>query len=254
LKSAVYSARVKRSDTAPVSLFLVAPPESGKTSLALEAAGKHSAVLTDCSAIGILQELQSNPEATHIILTDLTAVAGHKQSVQTLTIAVLNALAEEGSYKIALPHMQHLDMKGRKAGVIACCVPSMLSDNRRWWNTNGFASRMLILRYSHSPSLVLRILSAIAADNGKGKPRSISAKTEVKEQYIDIPRRQSKAILELSRQLAVSNGEVGYRKLKQLRSLACGHALMRKARSVSIKDVDLVSKTIEYMLAEVQLR
>lgn len=225
LKSAILSAKVSRSDVSPVCIFLVAPPERGKTSVALSVADT-SLVLTDCSAVGLLETLKANPMATHIILTDLMSVSGHREQVKQLTISVLNALAEEGTYKIAMPNMAHLDLGGRRVGIIACTTPNQLTDQRVWWVRSGFASRLLILEYDHAPSLVMQILQSIARHDGKVKPSQKKLPLPEKCVHVQIAPREAQDIMSLALHLSKRNQELGYRKQKQLRSLACGHALM----------------------------
>lgn len=227
LKASILSSKVGRTDVRPVCIFLIAPPERGKTSIALSIA-EHALVITDISALGILDTLRLNPKATHIVLTDLMAVSGHKDNVKCLTVTMLNALAEEGSYKIALPNTGHLDMGGRKIGIIACGVPEMFNDNRMWWINSGFISRLLVLSFDHSPALVMKILNDIATHDGKTVPTKQILPLPEKPIHVEIKERESREIMALAMHLAHKNDELGYRKQKQLRSLACGHALLRK--------------------------
>lgn len=256
IRSVILSGRVKRTDINPVSVFLVAPVERGKTTLILENSGHEPVVLTDVSGIGLLETLQQNKDATHVLINDLTCVGGHKQSVATLTISILNSLAEEGTYKIGLPRMLHLDLRGRKVGIIACCTPSLYKDNRRWWKQSGFASRLLVIQYDHSEELKLRILKAISNDNGVEEEKKSTSppifKIPAAPIYVLIPEKESAQILEISNQVAGYHEEIGYRKEKQLRAIACGHALLRtwKNPCVNQLDVSFLRETIPFICLE----
>lgn len=249
LLAAIYSARVARNDVRPVSIFLCAKPERGKTSIALKAAGNTSIVVSDCSAIGILEALKVAPSATHIIITDLMTVQGHRENVSTLTIAMLNALAEEGTYKIAVPKLMHLDLGGRKVGIIACCTPDMIEDKRHWWIRSGFFSRLLILNFDHSPQLIATILENIQKDNGK----RVGEKKETKmpePRYIGFPDKLSRRIQTLSQTVAKMSDEIGYRKQKQFRALVCGRSLYLRKRQVEKSDVDWLEDNLRLIVGE----
>src|SRR6266576_1896395 len=161
VRATILSTKVEAQGTMPVSVFIVAPFEQGKTRLAMENSPPETLVLTDLTGIGMLEQLQMNPSATTMVVNDLSVVVGHRQNVTKLTISILNALAEEGCYKIAMPKMMHLDLRGRKVNVIACCVPEVVSDKRNWWYKSGFMSRLLTVRFKHSISLQLAIHRSI---------------------------------------------------------------------------------------------
>lgn len=228
IRAAILSAKVKREDVNPVSLFLIAPVENGKTSLAVANSGEKTLVLTDVSGIGLLEALQQNKDVTHVVINDLAAVQGHRSSVSQLTVTILNALSEEGSYNIALPKLNYLSMAGRKVGVIACCIPEMMHDNRLWWKKSGFDTRLLNIRYMHSPQLKIEILNAIRDHDGRKTEKKNGNPLRVPEVpiYVKIPPAHAQTILDHAKEIADANSEMGYRREKQLRALCCGHRLM----------------------------
>lgn len=251
VRSAILSARVKRPDIHANSLFLIAPVENGKTSLALENCGEKPLILSDLSGIGLLEALFQEKSVTHVVINDLAAVSGHKSSVSKLTISVLNGLAEEGCYKIALPRMGHLSLEGRKVGVIACCTPDLVDDNRTWWKRSGFASRVLPVRFEHSVSLQMKILQGIAHFSEKDIHKQKGA-LQVPESYcnVAIPEKEAQQLLLLSQQIAKDKHEIGYRRAKQIRALACGHALLRgwKNARVGKQDIEFLSEALDFFM------
>lgn len=254
IRASILSAKVKRPDIKPVSAFLIAPIESGKTSLALRNAGAKPLVVSDVSGIGLLEALYQEKTVSHVIINDLAAVSGHKSSVSKLTISILNALAEEGCYKIALPRMGHLDLSGRHIGVLACCTPDLVDDNRTWWKRSGFTSRVLPIRYNHSLSLQIRIKQAIA--NGhKETQTAVLLKVPEASIFVGIQKREAMQLLIISDQIAKYYGEMGYRREHQVRALACGLALMRtwKKPSVTQTDVDFLHDSIPFFTVGMEL-
>lgn len=248
LRASILSAKVICPETFPVSLFLVAPVENGKTSLALQNAGPKPLVLSDVSGIGLLEALYQEKTVTHVIINDLAAVSGHKNSVSKLTISILNGLAEEGCFKIALPRMSHLDLAGRKVGVIACSTPELIDDNRTWWKRSGFASRVLTVHFKHSLGLQLRILQSIANGESSDIPNVLKVPQVMIK--VTIPKPISQDILQISTQIAKYYGEIGYRREKQIRSLACGVALHRtwKKPVVNKKDIEFLSEAMPFFM------
>lgn len=232
------SAKVICDNTFPVSLFLVAPVENGKTSLAIQNAGQKPLVLSDVSGIGLLEALYQEKTVTHVVINDLAAVGGHRSSVSKLTISILNGLAEEGCYKIALPRMGHLDLAGRRVGVIACCTPDLMNDSRNWWKKSGFASRVLPVQFAHSISLQLKILQSIANGNNADTKSKVFKVPEMSIR-VTIGRHEAQKILQISSQVARFHGEIGYRRQKQMRSLACGCAMLRTWKRPQVNKVDL---------------
>jgi hypothetical protein len=249
LRATFLSARVKAEDTKVVSLFLVAPFERGKTSMALNNRANDAIVMTDASGMGLLEALLQHQKATHIIVNDLSAVTGHRETVSKLTISILNGLAEEGTFKIAVPRMQHLDLTGRKIGVIASCVPSLVKDQRAWWIRSGFLSRMLIAKFDHSVKLQNEIMDAIS--RGKSATKIIPYKFPDYPVPVSFPEKIARRIKKIATTLARKTEEVGYRKQKQLRGLMGGHAILRgcdwkKGATVSPRDIDFLYDALPF--------
>lgn len=252
VRSTVLSTRAKCPNSSPPSLFLVAPFESGKTSIALQNCGEDALVVSDMSGMGLLEALLQNQKATTVVVNDLAAVTGHKNSVAKLTIAVLNGLAEEGVYKIAVPNLSHLELKGRKANIIACCIPDLVNDHRNWWHRSGFISRMLCIYFRHSFELRMQIHQSIM--NGHSNPDPKPSILHVPEAMVnvEIDKEMSTHIFACEELLAGKLSELGYRKHKQIRGLLCGHALLRGWRGARVEqqDIDFLQKIIPYMVGE----
>jgi hypothetical protein len=251
IRSAILSTRVIAQGVMPVSLFVIAPFEHGKTRLALENKGadNESLVLTDLTGIGLLEQLQMNPLATTVVVNDLSVVVGHRQSVNKLTMSILNALAEEGSYKIAMPKMAHLDLRGRRVNVLACCVPDVVSDKRNWWYRSGLMSRMLQVKFEHSIALQLKIHKAIQ-DGSEQNIQPNELHVPQIEVPVDFPVTISSELAALSAKVYEAAGETGYRKHKQIRALAAGHAILRtwKHPHVDRSDTEFIEKCLPFLI------
>lgn len=252
VRSTVLSTKVLCDNVSPPSLFLVAPFESGKTSIALQNAGEDALVVSDMSGMGLLETLLQNQKATTVVINDLAAITGHRASVSKLTIAILNGLAEEGVYKIAVPKLSYLDLKGRKVNVIACCIPDMVTDRRNWWHKSGFMSRMLVAYFRHSFELRMSIHQAILNGHSHAAEKPSILHIPDASVRVEINKEMATHIYACEELLAGKLDELGYRKHKQIRGLVAGHALLRGWRGAKVEQIDIefLQKILPYLVGE----
>ena len=243
----------------PVSLLLIAAPESGKTSVVLERACKSIEAYADITGRGIHAVIKANPELTHIVINDLVACLSHKQSVNRYTIAQLNAITEEGITSIASPGGIEKFEDGKR-GIIASLTYELVKDARHWWNKIGFTSRMLPFCYMYPADLIVQIKSDIDlhqqyGNNGASPPTTKKPKDfPVPKNTISVeyPAEFVKDIRRIADVRAIILREQGMRRLKQYHALAQAHALWRKRASpiVTEKDVEFMSKIDKYVSYE----
>jgi hypothetical protein len=148
-------------DEKPISLLIVAKPESGKTTTMKQyRENKGISYLTDCTAYGLTTEILPkivNGEVKTLMLPDIiTPLAKQTKTRQSFT-AFLNNLIEEGVSKIATYSTSwNADVK---ANVITAVTDEELKDARHNWAKMGFLSRFIVFSYSYSLSTVTKILS-----------------------------------------------------------------------------------------------
>jgi len=228
----------------PVSLMLIAAPESGKTSVVTDPDMEERVVCSDATGGGICEELMTHPKLHHIIISDMVAVMAHKETTNKRTWSILNGLTDEGLQKIALPGRAAYDFQGRTAGII-CCIPlEMVTDGRLWWQKSGFSSRFLPFCYEYSKQLLLNIKKDVII-SGAYENRTNGTKPFIlpeKAQTVKIDNATSLKIQILADQTARSLSEKGLRRGKQFRSLARGHALYSKRKSVNEIDLAFLSR------------
>jgi hypothetical protein len=234
--SVLMTGRVKGID--PLSALLIAYPERGKTSIVLERPCKSVVAVSDCTGRGLQEICKHRPEVSHIVLSDMITVLAHRGTVARYTISILNAMTEEGIQAIAFPGSIEVFPNGRRA-IIACLTPELVSDHRHWWNKTGFTSRMLPFAFEHSKELQLKIKDALA-DGKQEHDKNVLALT-VPDGRITVEFNQTakRIIKSLAERKAKEFDEIGYRRIKQYRALAAGHALMRTWKNASIQHDDL---------------
>jgi hypothetical protein len=148
-------------DEKPVSLLIVAKPESGKTTTMKQyRENKGISYLSDCTAYGLTTEILPkivNGEVKTLMLPDIiTPLAKQTKTRQSFT-AFLNNLIEEGVAKIATYSTSwNTDVN---ANVITAVTDEELKDARHNWAKMGFLSRFIVFSYSYSLSTVTKILN-----------------------------------------------------------------------------------------------
>jgi hypothetical protein len=235
VKAAILTGRVANSDTGPLSLMLIAAPESGKTSVVAKDC-KSTISFSDVTGRGLTEATKSHPEVSHFIILDMVAIMSHRQTVNNYTIAILNALTEEGLGTIAYPGSVEKFPNGKR-GVIACLTRSLAKDGRSWWNKTGFATRMLPLCFDHSPALSIQIKQSITS--GFSRPDEPAFKVPDASVNVTLQKDEATQIQLLADMKAIEFQEKGYRRLKQFRALAKGHALLRSWRRPIVCKADL---------------
>jgi|SRR5579864_2095826 len=155
------------ADEKPVSLLIIASPESGKTTAARKAnisvssdrpPDELAVALTDTTGKGLLKIIREHPRATHVIFNDLAITAGHKSHVTKYLFSVISGMTEEGISRTADPEGVHPYSKeeGIK-GVIGCITPRLVKDQRFIWNVTGLTTRMLPFFYHQGFDIQLKV-------------------------------------------------------------------------------------------------
>jgi len=245
LQTILLTGRVAKES--PVSTFLIALPEHGKTSICLESPFSCAVDVTDSTGKGLLEIMKYKAEISHIIFNDLTIVSAHGRNVRAYLISIINAMTEEGVRSIAFPGQVDVFQHGKR-GIIACCTPALVKDSRAWFNKIGLTTRILPFHYSYSDNLIIKIKASICNDVESKPPKTLAVPGV--PIMVDILDSHSKAILEISDKKSEELGdETGIRRLKQFRRLAKAHALLRgwKNAKVNDEDIDFLKRIFPYV-------
>jgi hypothetical protein len=225
----------------PVSMLLIASPESGKTSIVLEKECTGIIALTDVTGRGLQELCKAHPDICHIVINDLVAVSAHKASVSRYTMSMLNAMTEEGIQATAFPGKLETYEHGRR-GIIASIPTTMAHDGRQWWNKIGLSSRMLPFAFKHSEEMNLRIKTFITSNKAAMNSNHNAFPLPQVPLKVSISLAHAKAVQDIAEVISVKFQEEGYRRLKQFRAMACAHAVRRtwKHPTVTQKDVEFL--------------
>lgn len=250
VRSVLLTGRVYNSS--PVSLLLIAHPESGKTSIVMSNLVESAIILTDVTGRGLLQLCQLNPAISHFIVNDLTVVMSHKPTVNRYTYGILVAMTEEGVSSVVTP-AGITKYESGKRGLVACCTLSLARDGRAWWNRSGFATRFLPFCYQHSAGLILKIKSSIVRDAESDKEYVLNVPRD--KIHIEIPKPFRRAISREAEQvyktLKDTTDELGYRRLKQYLSISQGHAILSGKTFVGPDQIKFLERIRQYISYDV---
>jgi hypothetical protein len=254
VQAVLMTGKVRHFD--PVSALLIGTPECGKTSLVTDVytntKGKTPCAiqLTDVTGRGLMELCKNHPEITHFILNDMVAILSHKQSVNTYTLSILNAMTEEGIQAAAYPGKVESYTDGKRA-IIGCITTTMMADQRRWWNAHGLASRLFPFCFDHDAMLTIKIKDSI--ENANEKKLSQKKKKRVqpvplKKIQVTISASLRNEVRKISDTVAKTLGDhKGYRRLHQFNSLVRGHALASRRHIVNKKDIDFLNRIMPYV-------
>lgn len=249
VETVILTGRLK--EHAPVSLLLVASPESGKTSVVLEKDCEAVVAMSDVTGRGLQELCKMKPEVSHIVINDLIAVNSHRTSVNHYTMSMINAMTEEGIMATAFPG-QIETYKHGKRGIIASIPTSMSKDGRAWWNKIGLSSRMLPLAFKHSEELKLKIKTVIV--NGPTKGSKVPGHPEMfrvpaAALNVRLPIEHARHIQLHAELISEKFKEEGYRRLKQFLALAAAHAVRRSWKNpcVTIEDVEFIGRLVPFV-------
>jgi len=230
----------------PISLLLIASPESGKTSVVLERPCKAIIPLSDVTGKGLQHLCKQTPEVSHFVINDMVAVMSHKVSVNHFTLAMINSMTEEGIMATAYPDGFEKYANGKR-GVMACLTLDLAKDGRCWWNKTGFATRMLPFAFDHSRDLQIKIKAAIRDGAYENRPRAKEFRIPGKPVNVIIGKQAARQIQNLSEMKATELQEKGYRRAKQFRAVSRAHALLRGSRTVGELDIAFLKRVFPYV-------
>lgn len=168
----------------PISLLIVAKPESGKSSVMKQyRENKGIVYLTDCTAYGITRDILPkivSGEIKTIMIPDLLTPMSKQTKTRKGFVAFLNNLIEEGVAKMTT--YATVWNKEVNANVITAITEEALRDARHGWAKMGFLSRFIVFSYSYGIQKVVEIFKRYSEGGIKQPPIDI----ELPEEQVDV--------------------------------------------------------------------
>ncbi len=153
---------------APLSIILIANPESAKTKIIQKFNCKHTLETSDLSAKSITDviiPMLERDELHHIMIPDMIKVLAHKSATVESTMTFLNALMEEGIKNQLFFGQEFYMKKTQKCGLITSCTFEYFYKIFRKWHDIGFLSRFLPISFVYSVPTISQINYQISRDN-----------------------------------------------------------------------------------------
>lgn len=238
LTTVVWTARV--NGERPISLILVAPPGSGKTS-ALRAMKSNFTVFTDDLTSREFNLLVSRYQhMTHLMLSDMTSIFNRKSSTSDLTCNILRRAVEEG-IEVDSYSGKHYD-EVKKIGFITAIPPDDLGSRKvsGTMEEGGFASRFLIASYRYSAATKKRVHDYIRSDAYTNNGDEREKKFEDRRSSVKIPDDIAEQIHLLA--IEIKRDPLGARAHHHLRALVKARALEENRTIATEEDF----KKVEY--------
>jgi len=234
-------------DEKPISLLIIAKPESGKSSVMKQYRENQGVVyLTDCTAYGITRDILPkivSGEVKTIMIPDLITPLSKQTKTRQSFVAFLNNLIEEGVAKITT--YSTVWNQDAKANVISAVTDQALRDARHGWAKMGFLSRFVIFTYSYNISTVIEILNSYSEHAHNPE----YTKMKIPKKQVDI--KLTKEIADKLNPIAMKIGEqfriYGFRAKINFRSLLKSLAHLNGRKTVTERDFEELLELADYM-------
>jgi hypothetical protein len=236
----------------PVSLLLIAKPESGKTTIIHRFATLPFVYYTEEITVKTLVDevlrKAENKEIRFILIPDLLNCVKKQTYTREPLIQTLKSLVDEGLKNIKTWHKQFSYTTFVKCGLITAITRSefyarqgrysLYSDLKRY----GFLSRMIPFSYEYPIDMLTKIFDYVMSGKTEEGSRVIIPKIrQFKKEKLYEPNYELFVKLQgISQKLASYMDAYGIRTQKNLQKLCYAHALMNNRSYVSKEDVEKV--------------
>lgn len=236
VKATLFSAYVK--DEKPLSLLIVAKPESAKTEVLKKyRENKGIVYLTDCTAYGLTRDILPKAisgEVKHIVIADLITPLSKSTKTRQSLIAFLNNLIEEGVAKMTT--YASVWEREVKCGLVTAITDEALKDGRHDWAKMGFLSRMFLFSYSYPISLVYRIFESLMGDKS-AVGEHVKLKFPSRPKEVTLPKNIAEELVPISMKVGESMQIYGFRFFLNTKTMLKALALMHGRSTVTKADL-----------------
>jgi hypothetical protein len=231
----------------PLSLILIAPPGSGKTSVLEMLECPVAYFASDLTSREIKMVLKKNGAHSHIMLGDFTAVFSRARGTAKLTINLLGRLTGD--------KITHMPWDGdelaipRKLGFISAIPPDDLAKRevRSHVQGAGFASRFLFAKYNYTQQTITDVHKFIREGKYKtAKKFVINIKPGAYK--VTVPDSIALQINQISDR--IKTDPLGFRAHHHLRTLACSIARKNARNTVTVEDVKQLIEFCDFFTTE----
>ena len=249
IRTAYASAYLKTDK--PISLLIIAEPDSGKSQLILSYRMNGAECLTDVTSKGLWEVLKTKENGKPVILVipDFNAILSHRPAVSGPTLGALLSLLEEGTMKLADPHGVR-DMKGQKVSLITAITPVLFAQKVRRWKASGFFRRFIPIHYKYSQETTDKINLSIQNGLYTQEFTVTEIKLPEKKVFVTLPKTIAKEVNEFSKLISERVESRGFTIHKSFRSYVKARALLRQSRTVTKVDLEDLKRAAQFVRIE----
>jgi len=234
-------------DERPASCVMVAPAGAGKTTVLQTLTCEQAVFCTDLTSRPLGGMVTGNEKVSHILLGDFLAIFGHKESTVKLTLQSVARLTGES---LEMNPFTGAAIPPRQMGLITAIPPEDFEKRTisKHFNSGGFASRFIVIKYTYKPSTIAAIHRFIAENRyaeNHAKPFKLENPGKWK---VDIPVKISNLIKDFGQQIA--KDELGFRVHRHLRSLVKAEARRNSEKTVKMAHFNRVESYCEFFTHE----
>ena len=244
----LYSAYIE--DEKPISLLIIAEPESGKTQMLKKFRHNKGIVyFTDLTAYGITKAifplLESGQKVNHIIIPDLLNPLSKSQVATKGFIQFMNSLIEEGICEIYTYAIQ-IKKEDLNVGLISAITSDAFFSRKTTWKKIGFLSRVIPFSYKYGIGSVIEIMESIYKEEYHNEEKvSLCFPNEKKKIFLS--KELAKEMFPFTLLLAKQSSSYGFRVQKQLQILLKSSALLDGRSQVEMKDVEKLKRIVKFL-------
>lgn len=234
-------------DERPASCILVAPPGAGKTSVLQALECEQAKFETDLTSRPLGGIVVGNEKLTHILLGDFLALFGHKESTVKLTLQTVARLTGE---TLQTNPWTGAAIPPRQMGLITAIPPEDF-DKRgisKHFNSGGFASRFMVIKYSYKASTIAAIHRFIAENKYSHNHTKPFALENPGKWLVEIPSKISNLVKDFG--TTIAKDELGFRVHRHLRSLVKADARRSSQKTVTMENFKRVESYCEFFTSE----
>jgi hypothetical protein len=195
LRAVIWSGLVGGVGETPVSIMLIAPPQSCKTELLKHFNGTRSLkFFSDLTGKGLLpykNDIESG-RIRHVVLLDFIRVLRHPPNTTARLIAQLSSLMEEGESEAADAGGKTVWTNCPRIGLISAVTPEVYQGKVIGWRSIGFLSRFLSIKFVESDTAIKQVHHKIA--NGHTLPDPQPERLPDLPCAVDIPKKIAKEL------------------------------------------------------------
>jgi hypothetical protein len=249
IEVALYTGKLQGEN--PVSLLIISWVGAGKSDLTRhypDTCVDSVLYVTDITAFAIHKKYGKKLRSgiiRHIVIPDLLVPLNKQKDQADHFITFVNGIIEEGIAKVISRESDFQVDYPVRCGLITTLAREELAKRKDRWAAVGFLSRMIPISYSYKEDSIQAIRDSIKRREYRSDiPQPLNLP---KETYIELPGYIAELIEPIATSVKDPSDRYGFRRMKQLQTLAMGHALKEGRKEVTADDLDWLEKVSRFM-------